>query len=177
MLDAALALSPADLDVRRTQIWIDLYERQYQGAAAGMRGLAEAIPAQPKDDAALTSARQAATFLGRMHGFLSGPAEGQIPPARVKAVDAIARKRLSGELLSAYEAGDAAVKAQFKKLAAEKPSKPKPPANNSDAATPTAASDAAEPEKDEATKVQRSLTTYEKFPLEAERRRLLKQFE
>jgi hypothetical protein len=112
LLAEAVAVEPGDAAIRRAEIWVTLLTRRYPAALVQMAGLAKALAAEPPGDAP-----QSSRFLGRMFGFLEGPAGSAIDADRL-AED---RGRIVGLLGTAledeFEAGRQAVLEKHDELA------------------------------------------------------------
>lgn len=109
----AIASDPADLPAWRAGIWTLMLLKQFPQAAVQLEGLGAALPPEDAAEEIEAPRRATARFLGRMFGFLEGPA-GKAAREEVVARhrDAIL-KQLTAARRDEFEAGRKAVLDQY----------------------------------------------------------------
>jgi len=116
LLGEAIEARPKDLNLRRARIWLSVLMRNYSAALVDMDALSKNLPAENDDPDAEERSLQQVQFIGRIFGFLEGPAAKQ---ASAKQVDEH-RKRILGRLnttrKSAFAAGYEAVAERYAEL-------------------------------------------------------------
>ena len=122
-LDDLVQRFPNELPARQTDVWLTAYLHDYPEALTGLSALAARLPkedtASSKDELA---ALETAKFLGRMFGFLAGPAPDHLPDDKVSDAEKQVKDGLSSGRRVAFEAGRDEVTKKFNDLQAEKTS-------------------------------------------------------
>jgi hypothetical protein len=115
LLDQAIELAPDDPWLRRARAWMCMPLRKHEESLPHLEALARLAPAEGTDDDAWPDA---ARFLGRMFGFLEGPAARRVPPESLRPLHDAVEASLSPSLLEVFERGRQDLLAQYDELAA-----------------------------------------------------------
>lgn len=116
-LNEALTKRKDDLSAQRAKIWIDLLTKQNAAALSGMKLMAESLTpsssAQPEERKAMVES------LGRMIGYLSGPAAGAVSDDELTAVEQEVLASLPRSLHVTFVDAKNEIAAKFGQLKAE----------------------------------------------------------
>jgi hypothetical protein len=116
LLDEVLALDRRHLPAREAKVWIEMLLKRYPAAMVEMGNLSEMLPTKEEPgltDELKTRHRETARYLGRLCGFLEGPAEKAANADRVAEMKKAMLERLSAEHREEFEAGRKAVADRF----------------------------------------------------------------
>jgi len=118
LLDETLALDPRHVAAREAKIWIDVLLKRYPAALAQIEELGGILPNEGlrglADEAAVQARyRESARFLGRLFGFLEGPAEKAANPDRVAESKTRVLLKLTPSQQEEFAAGRKAVLDRF----------------------------------------------------------------
>lgn len=116
LLNKVLAADPKHLPARRAKAWIEMLKKEYSAALVDLdvlaRDLPEPKPGKEPDPAHLEAAR----FLGRMFGFLEGPAQGAVTANTVEPQQEKLLARWTSAYSDAFEESRQGVLRQFEEL-------------------------------------------------------------
>jgi hypothetical protein len=90
--------------------------KDYRGSLGRMQKLADGMPAETSDEPAEAPNRELATFLGRLCGFLEGPAQWNTGEAERSALAGQLDSQLTGARRTNFEKGRRGVLRQFAAL-------------------------------------------------------------
>lgn len=119
-LEEIVAKNPQELAARKTLVWLTAYLRDYSATLSNMSALAKQLPATEsgsKDSPAVT---EAVTLLGKMFGFLAGPAPDNIPESQLKDAEKMVRDSLSESRRTIFDNGRKEILKQFSDLKSQK---------------------------------------------------------
>jgi predicted nucleic acid-binding Zn-ribbon protein len=126
LLDQVVAADPQNLTARELRIWLAILLKEYGKALVQMPELVQRLPvAKPADKAASlapdaqSSQLELAGQLGRMCGFLEGPAQGHVDQTVLAACVEHMVSWLGESRQKAFEAGRKAVLHQFAAMGEE----------------------------------------------------------
>ena len=104
LMDDSLSASPDQPNVLRSKIWFLLLQKEAPQALASMERLARLVAETPPESTDLTSAQRLdlARFLGRMYGYLEGPAANMTSPLAVGNSERKVTEQLDPEQLEAF---------------------------------------------------------------------------
>lgn len=124
LVDRLLAGDKPPLDLLRTKVWLSVLLKQFGPASVASERLAQSLPplADPPGDSEGPN-EDLARFLGRVQGFLDGPASESYPEGQRTALRKKVTERLVGERKVAYLEGRDAVLEQYLALIDEKESR------------------------------------------------------
>lgn len=116
-LNEALAQRKDDLASQRAMIWVDLLTRQNAAALSGMKSMGESL--SPSSSAQPAERKAMAESLGRMIGYLSGPAAGSVPDEELTAAEQEVLASLPKSLQVTFVDAKNEIAAKFEQLKAE----------------------------------------------------------
>jgi hypothetical protein len=96
LIDRVLQTDPKNLAARKAKVWLAMLTKEYDAALSEMPRLADLLPADDAPGDAETPFREIAGLLGRLIGFLEGPAKDSVDGARL----ADCRQRIVSKLSS-----------------------------------------------------------------------------
>lgn len=114
--EQVLRTAPDDLAALRAKIWLQLLLKKYDAAAVDAEALAAALVKQSRDPAAREQARELCLFLGRVWGFMNGPAAKENDSRRLAELRRKLTERLGPTASAWFEEGIAAVSTRYAEL-------------------------------------------------------------
>ncbi len=108
---------PKNVTAWRGLMWAATLTKNYQGAMAAGEKYAELLALESADPNLGTSVRDNTEFLGRMYGYLGGPAGEQVKQEERKAAEKRVLEHLPAELHETFTAAREAVIGQYLQLA------------------------------------------------------------
>jgi hypothetical protein len=119
--DELLANNPGDLTAQRAKIWIAVVTKNYAAAMLAADKLSRQLAADPpraEDELAVHDELHA--FLGRIFGFLGGPAAESLSQDQRKANERLIAERITPEQRAKFEEARDGVIARFLELTGDK---------------------------------------------------------
>lgn len=114
-LDDLLMLDEGHVKAHKAKIWISMLTRKYSTALPEMERLSNLLP---KDNKEPTSQhREIARYLGRMFGFLEGPAMGAVKDDQLSRYEGKIGDQLVGNLEAVFEEGRRSIEQEYDSLA------------------------------------------------------------
>jgi hypothetical protein len=118
-LEETLAADSRNVPARRALVWTHVLTKQYPEALANMRLLAAQLSPERVPPLGQEEQESHAAFLGRVMGFLTGPAAGSITADRLAATEREIQKSLAPAALSALNEGRKQTLATFSQMQAD----------------------------------------------------------
>jgi hypothetical protein len=104
LIDEHLSRDDASLVGQRARVWLSAILKNYSGAMISAEQLATSLPAaSPEDKDADEAQRECIAFLGRIYGFLGGPAAGNVKLDERKTSERKVLATLSTERRALFE--------------------------------------------------------------------------
>jgi len=119
-LDELVRTAPSDLKVYQARIWLMCYLRDYPAALTALRELAARLPEKEADSDVEKEYRNTATFLGRLFGFLAGPAPDTLADSELNECEQQVKSRLTSARRVAFDDGRREVMKKFAESQVEK---------------------------------------------------------
>ena len=116
LLEEAIRLDEKYLAARKASIWVEMLLKRYEAALVEIEQLAAFLPTEAADRAADTADVALAQFIGRLFGFLEGPAKTSVKEDVAAAVKARVLARISPAMRRELAAGGQRVADQFAEL-------------------------------------------------------------
>jgi len=121
LVGGVLEKQPDNLHAWRVKIWLSMLLKEYSAAMSETDRAAQVIGTDPLESPGDvdTSGLEMAAFLGRIYGFLGGPASDQVSGALVETSQEKVRNRLTELQREAFEEGRRAIADRFADMTSE----------------------------------------------------------
>jgi uncharacterized protein YoxC len=111
----AIQANAGDLSAWKAKLWVLAFQGELETTMQGIDRLTSLYPADEADAELEKRLVDAAGWMGRLHGFIAGPASGKIPAQTIQKQAAAIAKRLGGDRLEAFNAGNEQTLAKYRK--------------------------------------------------------------
>jgi len=113
---AAIQADAGNLSAWKAKLWLLAFQGELETTLQGMDRLTSFYPADEADGDLEKQLVDAAHWMGRLHGFIAGPASGEVADEAIEEQAAAIDKRLTGDRLEAFNNGREQTLAKYREL-------------------------------------------------------------